>query len=1116
MFLRKGTLIQDTCLEFSNLQIRTLIQGTCLEFSNLQILLSTKKMETSSTANEKIATPALENVPTLSTDETLHTHPAPDNDKLSESSSVLHDGSAVSEPLMELSSSGKANPSSDPMAMDQPAVDCQSKRTSSGPERKLTLGEDPAAMTIEFLRARLLSERAISKSAKQQTEQLAKKVIELERILQAEVERKRLSQIAAEQALTKLQNAGVHLDSKQLDIFVREFDSRKEAPNYQDKGNTVGFSESESSMNSSLKSQRVHNVRGSEDLELNNQYDDANTSKPDQILTKPQSDPKNHELERDENGGGDNPVRLSENEGLDLQALSPASDTLRPVPVRGIGRSCRTFKKRHTSEPLLESWNDLVGEDIACLSENQNKEEQESSDLSGWVNHVVDMFDGNSRKNSSSSSESGWTDLGQSDTADFDCEKEQYPSEKNNFRSSTNQVHRQASDALKAQLYDASSTELLAEQKVKTYSGQNAEESEAGGEVEKLLEHRAEFIALNQSQENAQMLWEQQHSSPSTSEQSADLQSNLPVDNLEISVSHKLDAASNSMLQEQEEKSEPEFNTLQLQGQELKVQNVVRSSSLETPNFDDSGSSISDQERQCYERMAKSIREPQSVEEDKTHILTEQLELTASEIEKTTHILAREEQPPVHLANGSNELLKKTSADVINCDSKGTSVSNTALNTHHPTAFASQSIDLCLAHEDKSLDIYTPGQVDADSTSVKCAAQVNYCTGHAAAGEGEEMIIQGLSTDCFLEASHRNGYSQNEYSSDSNDFNSHENVVDTKGGIKKDKVAGNWTGENSWAGIPLKADLQRQASHNRDVLESFQNSNTSHILRNSKKIEVPQGFGGYLEEHEKHSWKPSSSDNLYKDVLNRGQGHEHAAGTDKERPERTLLHQDQLYLQRSRPSDPLFPFNSFRLLYEASLKRQQESDNHMRRKEAVAAPYSVHMSRQHSLESYTSEFPSRHESHMHFKDERAQKVLMALRLAKEQIRESIDQRQFYSECAKARTEDFQMAVGARDYSYNDYHYPPLGYPYPVTRKNDELQQRGLYKDFRRPNFHSSDSGLHNYVPSFNPAFIGDFKHYPLIAGTNLMPQHVPLSHEPVSSYVDKLNVGKGIEFFFKK
>lgn len=42
--------------------------------------------------------------------------------------------------------------------------------------RKTSSMEDSTAMTIEFLRARLLSERSVSRSARQRADELAKKV----------------------------------------------------------------------------------------------------------------------------------------------------------------------------------------------------------------------------------------------------------------------------------------------------------------------------------------------------------------------------------------------------------------------------------------------------------------------------------------------------------------------------------------------------------------------------------------------------------------------------------------------------------------------------------------------------------------------------------------------------------------------------------------------------------------------------------------------------------------------------------------------------------------------------------------------------------------------------
>lgn len=52
--------------------------------------------------------------------------------------------------------------------------------SSSALERKPSLGEDPSAMTIEFLRARLQAQRADYRAEKQRAHQLAQKVLELE------------------------------------------------------------------------------------------------------------------------------------------------------------------------------------------------------------------------------------------------------------------------------------------------------------------------------------------------------------------------------------------------------------------------------------------------------------------------------------------------------------------------------------------------------------------------------------------------------------------------------------------------------------------------------------------------------------------------------------------------------------------------------------------------------------------------------------------------------------------------------------------------------------------------------------------------------------------------
>lgn len=83
----------------------------------------------------------------------------------------------------------------------------------NGHKRKPSSGEDVMTMTIEFLRARLLSERAASKTAKQQVQQLNEKVMELEEILEQMVDQRQKAERAAEDAILKLKIAGICTES---------------------------------------------------------------------------------------------------------------------------------------------------------------------------------------------------------------------------------------------------------------------------------------------------------------------------------------------------------------------------------------------------------------------------------------------------------------------------------------------------------------------------------------------------------------------------------------------------------------------------------------------------------------------------------------------------------------------------------------------------------------------------------------------------------------------------------------------------------------------------------------------------------------------------------------
>ncbi|CAJ2629457.1 unnamed protein product [Trifolium pratense] len=77
--------------------------------------------------------------------------------------------------------------------------------------------EDSTAMTIEFLRARLLSERSISRSARQRTDELEKRVLELEEQLRTVTLQRKMAEKATADVLAILEDRGISDLSEELD-----------------------------------------------------------------------------------------------------------------------------------------------------------------------------------------------------------------------------------------------------------------------------------------------------------------------------------------------------------------------------------------------------------------------------------------------------------------------------------------------------------------------------------------------------------------------------------------------------------------------------------------------------------------------------------------------------------------------------------------------------------------------------------------------------------------------------------------------------------------------------------------------------------------------------------
>lgn len=96
------------------------------------------------------------------------------------------------------------------MIMQNPVLDPPDHRVTSGME-------DSTAMTIEFLRARLLSERSISRSARQRTDELEKRVVELEEQLRTVTLQRKMAEKATADVLAILEDQGISDLSEELD-----------------------------------------------------------------------------------------------------------------------------------------------------------------------------------------------------------------------------------------------------------------------------------------------------------------------------------------------------------------------------------------------------------------------------------------------------------------------------------------------------------------------------------------------------------------------------------------------------------------------------------------------------------------------------------------------------------------------------------------------------------------------------------------------------------------------------------------------------------------------------------------------------------------------------------
>ncbi|XP_057471598.1 uncharacterized protein LOC130760344 isoform X1 [Actinidia eriantha] len=188
--------------------------------------------------------------------------------------------------------------------------------------------EDSTVMTIEFLRARLLSERSVSRTASQRADELAKRVVELEEQLKSVSLQRKKAETAIADILTVLENHGIS-------EFSEEFDSSsdQEVIHFKSKMGDNSPEEEESSVGSKMRSNHTDEFSGSE-LE--------SSPLPGRSLSWK---------------SGKNSLRSHEKKYMDAptRTRSTSASTTSASPRHHIGKSCRQIRRRETRSAVESS-----------------------------------------------------------------------------------------------------------------------------------------------------------------------------------------------------------------------------------------------------------------------------------------------------------------------------------------------------------------------------------------------------------------------------------------------------------------------------------------------------------------------------------------------------------------------------------------------------------------------------------------------------------------------------------------------------------------------------------------------------------------------------------------
>ncbi|KAL2548948.1 hypothetical protein Fot_10478 [Forsythia ovata] len=190
--------------------------------------------------------------------------------------------------------------------------------------------EDPKAMTIEFLRARLLSERSVSKTARQRADELARRVAELEEQLKFVSLQRKKAEMATAEVLAILEDHGISDVSEGFDSSSDQEETLCESNSHNDtpKGN-------EASTNIKVKRNDTEAYSSSEI--------ESSPSTGRSLSWK---------------SGKDLQYSLERKKYMDL-ARRRASFASTGSSTRRVGKSCRRIRDRETRSATEESQNDV-------------------------------------------------------------------------------------------------------------------------------------------------------------------------------------------------------------------------------------------------------------------------------------------------------------------------------------------------------------------------------------------------------------------------------------------------------------------------------------------------------------------------------------------------------------------------------------------------------------------------------------------------------------------------------------------------------------------------------------------------------------------------------------